>query len=777
MKRRRRIAVAFVALAMVGVFLLSGSGNRARRDLEATRRSLRQQGFKIDVSEFDLAASPEAKRRAAMLARTTWAEATNRTRSVLYLPNIPPLMIPAGKDVALVIWKLEKLSRNRVEDVWPELDETLRQTQPRLDTALQAAISGPIRFEPIGRGFGALLPYLGDLRQLETAFGLQTVVALHQGRRDVAWTNLLASTCLVTEYTPEPIDISHVVRFVCAALAFDAAWNALQSTNWTDAQLSELQRRWESVDFWSGLPETAAFSRANSVVTCERYSQEPLEMSFGRLIRAPREAWGWLGYYRNQLHYRHVGVYEDQQALLLYYRDRELELRAAMPLPTWSEMRLLPGITNLVPFVSKNLSPLTSLMNMRQMTSRGLMEGQGLLGSAASSEVRRRLIITAVALERFRARHGSYPETLPMLVPELLASAPVDFMDGKPLRYHCTDDGHFVLYSVGLDCADDGGALWHPDESVRPYGGSFAFGSSGGFGSRQGTDLVWPRPASAAEAEHLRKEQLKAEDEQTAILEEMERIDQWDRTARRQAKVEAILKTPPHPKTKAPAWRGRLLTEVLRNEQTGGTNLMTLSEMLMLHQVITGAEPETVTFEVSIKYDVLTNIGSLTLYIDPCKDDSDEGCQVGQLECRPATNGNCLLVWNTIFESPGKHALLAGLDLEQPERSDEEIVGPVIPFVLTNLCQFSLTSVHFQREHGVTLSAKLAESKGDFSVEFRSASGGLLKTISGATSDGFIKVHWDLIDDHGNLCTNASFDPILRLALPESGRAQTLRGP
>src|SRR5712671_6005200 len=125
MKLRKRIAAAFVVGAVVCVFLVSGSGNRARRDLEATRRSLRQQGFKIDISEFNLSASPEVQRRAAMLAATTWAEVTNRARPGPIVRNVSPLMIPAGKDVALVIWKLEKLSYHRSDDLWPELHESL----------------------------------------------------------------------------------------------------------------------------------------------------------------------------------------------------------------------------------------------------------------------------------------------------------------------------------------------------------------------------------------------------------------------------------------------------------------------------------------------------------------------------------------------------------------------------------------------------------------------------------------------------------------------------
>jgi hypothetical protein len=82
-------------------------------------------------------------------------------------------------------------------------------------------------------------------------------------------------------------------------------------------------------------------------------------------------------------------------------------------------------------------------------------------------EARRRMAITAIALERYRTRRGDYPDRLSGLVPELVVAIPVDPVDGMALRYARTADGGFRLYSVGLDGRDNGGA-------------------------RQ-TDLVWPR--------------------------------------------------------------------------------------------------------------------------------------------------------------------------------------------------------------------------------------------------------------------------------------------
>ena len=182
-------------------------------------------------------------------------------------------------------------------------------------------------------------------------------------------------------------------------------------------------------------------------------------MSFQEVIRHPRDAWTALASYWSQSRYRHQGSYEDEKALLLHYRDRELELRRAVQARTWAEMRQLPGVTNFIPFVARSRSRATAMMNLRQMNLGFQGRGVGLAGRAAEAEARRRLVVTALALERYRRRHGRYPDTLADLVPELLKAPPVDFMDGQPLRYRLTQDGHFVLYSVGLDCVDNGGQM------------------------------------------------------------------------------------------------------------------------------------------------------------------------------------------------------------------------------------------------------------------------------------------------------------------------------
>jgi hypothetical protein len=70
---------------------------------------------------------------------------------------------------------------------------------------------------------------------------------------------------------------------------------------------------------------------------------------------------------------------------------------------------------------------------------------------------RLRSTIVCLALERYRQKHGRWPDSLTELVPEQLASLPADPFDGESLRYAQLPDGVFV-YSLLYPIAQSEGA-------------------------------------------------------------------------------------------------------------------------------------------------------------------------------------------------------------------------------------------------------------------------------------------------------------------------------
>ncbi len=68
----------------------------------------------------------------------------------------------------------------------------------------------------------------------------------------------------------------------------------------------------------------------------------------------------------------------------------------------------------------------------------------------------------ACALELYRRQHGRFPAGLGELEPAFIQKLPHDIISGESLKYHATEDGQYVLYSVGWNEKDDGGATAVP---------------------------------------------------------------------------------------------------------------------------------------------------------------------------------------------------------------------------------------------------------------------------------------------------------------------------
>ena len=143
---------------------------------------------------------------------------------------------------------------------------------------------------------------------------------------------------------------------------------------------------------------------------------------------------------------------EDQKEIMVYFGQRELELRQAIQTSSWLDMRAMPGITTL------GLSRFSALLadNASRMDGPPALaysvSSYGLARRAAEVETQRRLAVTALALARYQARHGSYPDSLTTLIPEFLATKPSILWSGH--RLALSPGGKRPLYplSTGPDC-------------------------------------------------------------------------------------------------------------------------------------------------------------------------------------------------------------------------------------------------------------------------------------------------------------------------------------
>jgi len=444
---------------------------------------LQKQGFKTDLTNFDFSTPAELGTRQAVLEATT----PNR-RSAPFVDH-PDLMEPTAGNEAVVVWMQDSLKRQSpswpdtsYELTWDDFRDAINQNRSQIDATCAAILSGPIQFNlDASAGNAMLLPHLALLKNLTQILNDRAMLALHDGDRDAAWTNLMAATRLVTAWNPEPAEVSHLVRFGDAKLVFNAIWQGLQTHRWTDAQLASLQHEWATANYLNHLPEIQAFRRASDLqmLEHEELGSENVEAE----------------------------VYDDEKSLLLFYRDREIEFRDAVQATTWAQMRQMPGVTNEIFFQPKHHSRGMFQMRLIQRRTRTQFERQGIsfLALAAETEAEHNVIVAALAVERFHGKYGRYPKTLQDLAPDFPELPLTDFMTGQPLHYRVTEDNRFLLYSVGLDCVDNGGKI-----QARPTGAERFPSLTHPNTTIPESDIVWPLAASSAQAVALRKQQSQA---------------------------------------------------------------------------------------------------------------------------------------------------------------------------------------------------------------------------------------------------------------------------
>ncbi len=492
--RLRLVGVLLLGLILSVCLFWRGDGPSAA--LERTRLALRRAGFKLDLAESDLRQSPEAAAREAALEKAGQA-------GYLFLAEALDFLPPVGTNSALVLAnqpevRLEPdtntsasgfggipglrpptLLAEGCTNIWSALRRDLNQTA--LEQACAAALSseGGIR--------------VGEWAcRLPDPLAARVLLALHEHDDPKVWTNLLALTRLMTRWLPQRSLMNLLYwRDVNLVRAYGATWQAVQARVLSEPQLAALQREWETADYRSGLPEIAGLARAEIEQRFRSPATWKLPPFPARLLGPPRQTWQQLSDRMQALHYRSVGRFRDQEALLRLFCACEEDFQRIQASSSWREVTAIrrfyqpaAGFTNLlVALTNQNWRS----RKLREVSTKYAFAFEPKLPSRwfwrmADCETMRRLLVAALALERYRLRHGSYPESTAALAPDLLPNWPNDFMDGQPLRYRREEDGRFLLYSTGLDCRDDGGLNRAPGRPWYPP-----------------LDDLWPRPASPAE--------------------------------------------------------------------------------------------------------------------------------------------------------------------------------------------------------------------------------------------------------------------------------------
>jgi hypothetical protein len=297
---------------------------------------------------------------------------------------------------------------------------------------------------------------------------------MHEQDTGGALTNLTALLNLSQAYRDDPPLVTHMIRVAIAGLGTTATWDALQSDTWTEPQLAVLQDAVQRADVTADAARGIEGDRAwvFTLGNSERTNRAPNRPSIVAGMGMPKPvaplanaAWrGVLAPADLRTYLADIQGY-IQPARLLSAGAPWSEVKAALRVreqawnstPSWRRTYLMPFSFAAIPSMDKGLLSLARNETLRQMT------------------------LAAIAIRRHELRHGRPPASLEALVPALLPKLPHDSFSGQPLRYRTTEDGGYVLYSVGADGQDDGG-----DATPTTNDKSWTIWDS--------RDAVWPKP-------------------------------------------------------------------------------------------------------------------------------------------------------------------------------------------------------------------------------------------------------------------------------------------
>jgi hypothetical protein len=340
--------------------------------------------------------------------------------------------------------------------------------------------------------------------------GPASQLAVREGRLTEAADCLAAEIQVPRVLVRDRIVISELVRDAVAAIARSDTWEALQADGWSDEDLARIQKAWEGESFigptrrsfeGEGVFVSAAFELFrhsnqeaidilqafdnSSASDSEEPSQwkrtldnfpgvEPIRDFVREQIRCRVWRFAWL----DQCERRYLERVRDLVEIARVAEDTRSMANARPAIDKFLNAGLNPGFYDRLRFPTEFMS----LETLARVINR-----------AMRAETEKSLILTAIGIKRYALRHGRSPESLSSLVSEILPAVPIDYMDGKPIRYWRNAGGSTVFYSVGEDGTDNGG-----DAGLKSA-------TSSGQTIWDRKDCVWPVPASQEEVEAFRQ--------------------------------------------------------------------------------------------------------------------------------------------------------------------------------------------------------------------------------------------------------------------------------
>ncbi len=322
----------------------------------------------------------------------------------------------------------------------PAADVLLALTcfQDELDE-LQSASRRPFAVYRVAPGWQGHNIHGNLFWNLTSVLRLRATALVAVGRTDEAIQDIRLILYLADALRNEPAASALQSRAGIVMQAIQPIWEGLVEHCWTERDLAALQNLLGDVDL---LGAYSPAIRGETLLQIQRWegflsldptimSPYPGRHSPGFFVAAQLYPSGWI-------QQRKAKLYHQMQDHLLSLVDTER--RCVLETAQSFDDRTSTIVGPPAPRVATRFG------------ARGLVE------SLAWGQNSIDLARVACALERHYLAHGRYPERLEALTPVWLDRMPTDVINGELLQYQPKPDRRFVLYSVGWNRRDDGGA-------------------------------------------------------------------------------------------------------------------------------------------------------------------------------------------------------------------------------------------------------------------------------------------------------------------------------
>ena len=483
-----------VLLAILALFILE-ENIRGRILLARYKAVLRAKGEKLTLAELDLPKpSSQTNGAATLLALADQIKKdAHETPEAGYIAEGLVFVKPG---VAVVMHKqLAPVTHGYPSGLlepcgsWDDDSNIAVTVDAELDQAEQVVRQGPVQF-PLDytEGIPIKLPHLNRIRYLGEWFAGTALVNLHNGRVDDALDSLQDVRSLADAIADEREQISQIERIKRENEVFDLAWEFVHADAITETQLARLQKICTFPDVTVDMQEAFEMQLVSYLQFFRQMRGYGWLTDLGRSLQPDRlvqGGWKHLFALPEYLTWRTSCLDQDECRALELWSDILRRAREAKGAACWSKAR------DVLPEEVIARTTLGSYDRWRFKLSSLLfgLTWHRYLIACFHNQTQRELALTAIALKRYELRRRHQASALQELVPEFLPSVPVDYMDGRQLRYQTNKDGTFALYSVGDDCVDDGG-------DTTPSVGHKSYNSVW-----DGRDAVWPMAATREEVE------------------------------------------------------------------------------------------------------------------------------------------------------------------------------------------------------------------------------------------------------------------------------------